>query len=416
MFFNSVKSPASHSFAPNTLLCNNKKIKVFFSKKDIANALAFSCLSLIFLSTSIAAHEQHDVDVIQESEVIQSSGVVKENSATSDTQSTSGISTTTTTITTPSPRKKSDFGRLRSDNPNYFALANTEDDDTLEEDMHIEFYLSLQYPLIEEWFTELKHDEGSRINRMIPNRALFIYNGLFDFYVFEGERYESAPIISRLQNPGLALEWDLKKNALNNTYRKIRIAWFHESNGQTLDDEDGMGAAQFAVERDDRGEEYALSQVSRGWDYLSLHFENASNKYIDGNDDPYGKGWWRYQIELRQYCDCQGFGLHSGREDDIFWESVIDQPQIKDFDGFRLSGEMSLSDKLFDTGKYVLARLDLKTGINGFDAVGNVSGRLSLGVAVENTRFTLFYHNGYGKDLSTYHIRTNYYGFGVELR
>lgn len=415
MFFTSVKSPASHSFAPNTLLCSNKKIKVFFSKKDIANALVVSCLSLIFLSTSIAAHEQHDADVIQESEVIQSSGVVKENSATSDTQSTSGVSTTTT-ITTPSPRKKSGFGRLRSDNPNYFALANTEDDDTLEEDMHIEFYLSLQYPLIEEWFTELKHDEGSRINRMIPNRALFIYNGLFDFYVFEGERYESAPIISRLQNPGLALEWDLKKNALNNTYRKIRIAWFHESNGQTLDDEDGMGAAQFAVERDDRGEEYALSQVSRGWDYLSLHFENASNKYIDGNDDPYGKGWWRYQIELRQYCDCQGFGLHSGREDDIFWETVIDQPQIKDFDGFRLSGEMSLSDKLFDTGKYVLARLDLKTGINGFDAVGNISGRLSLGVAVENTRFTLFYHNGYGKDLSTYHIRTNYYGFGVELR
>ena len=54
--------------------------------------------------------------------------------------------------------------------------------------------------------------------------------------------------------------------------------------------------------------------------------------------------------------------------------------------------------------------------INGFKAAENISGLLSLGVAVENTRFMLFYPKGYGKDLSTYHIRTNYYGFGVELR
>ena len=310
----------------------------------------------------------------------------------------------------------SNFAKLRSDDANYIVYATSQDDDTLAEDAHVEFLLSLRYPLVEAWFERRHARIDSPASRYIPNRLLLVYNGLYDFYVFEGDRYESAPIVSRRQNPGLALEWDLKRNARADNYRTLRLGWFHESNGQSLDDEDGNGAMLFANEVAEAGEEFALSQVSRGWDYLSLRFANGSASIPDSELDPYRSGWWKLQAEMRLYCDCQGFGFISGREDDIFWEAVSEQPRIQDFDGLRLAMERSFSAERLGSDNYFITRLQLQAGTSEWSALATVSGRLSLGFALGQTRLVAFYHNGYGKDLSTYHIRTNYLGLGLELR
>ena len=308
------------------------------------------------------------------------------------------------------------FGKLRSDDPNYIVYASSGDDDTLAEDAHVEFLLSLRYPLVEAWFARRHRRLDSHYTRYLPNRLLLVYNGLYDFYVFEGDRYESAPIVSRRQNPGLALEWDLRRNAMADNYRTLRLGWFHESNGQSLDDEDGDGAALFAREVAESDEEFALSQVSRGWDYLSLRFANGPANVTGGEVDPYREGWWKLQAELRIYCDCQGFGFISGREDDIFWKPVSEQPRIHDFDGLRVGYERAFSGERLGTDNYFVGRLQLQSGTGDWRALGTVSSRLSLGFALGDTRLLAFYHNGYGKDLSTYHIRTNYVGLGLELR
>ncbi|MCB1845129.1 MAG: hypothetical protein KDI09_19340, partial [Halioglobus sp.] len=61
------------------------------------------------------------------------------------------------------------------------------------------------------------------------------------------------------------------------------------------------------------------------------------------------------------------------------------------------------------------ARLDVQTGLESSFAQ-YWSGRLTLGAEWDNLRLTLFYFDGYGRDPSTYHLRTQYAGLGLELR
>ena len=62
------------------------------------------------------------------------------------------------------------------------------------------------------------------------------------------------------------------------------------------------------------------------------------------------------------------------------------------------------------------ARLELKTGIADADSLKNLTGRITLTKQIEGIPFSLFYFDGYGKELSTYHLRTQYAGIGLEFR
>ena len=73
------------------------------------------------------------------------------------------------------------FAKLRSDEPNYIVYATSSDDDTLAEDAHVEFLLSLRYPLVEAWFERRHARVDARISPLIPSRLLLVYNGLYDF-------------------------------------------------------------------------------------------------------------------------------------------------------------------------------------------------------------------------------------------
>lgn len=317
--------------------------------------------------------------------------------------------------------QKGHLGRLSSNKPNFFGFAHPITKGDLEDDRHIELNISIKYPLVEtklENFKKNGPDSWQRTRKIAPNRVFFVYNGRYDFYLFDTGRYTSAPIISRHQNPGVAAEWDLFDG--NNSaaiIKRFRFGYFHESNGQTLND-----AAKFDAEKNEpkvnvdpiepKGTEYALAQVSRGWDYLQLRYEQSS-KDLELSTE--GR-WWRYDVEVRYFFDWQGFGS-SDREDDIFWELVDKQPKISEYDGLRgvvayaipLKGRVGPVDQLLFRGEF-------KTGVNGFKALKHFGGKLSLGVKAWNTRFSIFYFNGYGKELSTYHLRTQYFGVGLELR
>lgn len=298
-------------------------------------------------------------------------------------------------------------GRLSADEPNYFVYATPIDDD-IDDDRHLEFFLSLKYPLVDQWFKDLQDDfkrKGTDIgdfqNAVTPDRMLLHYSGLYDFYAVDTDRYDSAPVISRRQNPGVSFEYDYSEGR-----KTLRVGWFHESNGQQMESDE---LERFLQNREEEGEDYALATVSRGWDYAMIRWASNSLLY----EDPLDREWFNYAIETRFYCDCQGFGFVDGREDAIWWEEDT-STEITDFDGLRVMAERSfLVDAVSDIS--LDARLDLQTGLES--SFGQyLSGRLTLGAKFDNLRLTAFYFNGYGRDLSTYHLRTEYAGFGLELR
>ena len=273
-------------------------------------------------------------------------------------------------------------GPLGSADPNYFVAADSFDDPALDEGFHLEFYLSLGYPF---------HLPASRWNLPRADRIIPIYNGLYDFY-FGNSRYKSAPIVSRRQNPGLVMEWDTFTN------QTFRFGYFHESNGQTLDE--AGGAAAFALLKAKVDKEYALSRVSRGWDYIM-------GRYRFGKDNPERPFRFLGHVELRHYFGFQAFGTIDS-EELVFWEPVAEQPGIREFDGVRLMAEQHFPVLKHDAS----LRLELKTGIGGDQAFENWSSKASCTWGVLH----LFYFNGYGREPSTYHLRSSYVGLGVEFR
>ena len=310
--------------------------------------------------------------------------------------------------------------RLTTNDPNYIAAIAAPVSNDLNDDNHIEFYLSLKYPLIEPLFTKLKYADakltGTVVRPWMPDRLYFVYNGLYDFYFYESSRYDSSPVLSRLQNPGLTFEYDLSTSE-----DKVRLGWFHESNGQTLEkestdngDENINGSGIFQRRVDEHGEDYALASVSRGWDYASLRYGASENGDVwskNGGVTPviHEKSWYQYHIEYRWFCDCQA--IVGDKEDDIWWEPG-NRDEISDYDGLRFMAERGF--KVGSLG--LLGRIEYKSGLYSWDAMSNISWKATLITQWDNFSLMGFYFNGYGKEPSTYQLETQYVGLGIELR
>ena len=273
--------------------------------------------------------------------------------------------------------------KLTSHHPNYFCYINPINKNPLRDEPHLEFLLSLQYPIFQ--FSA-------------QHKILFHYEGLYDFYITGESGYKSSPLFSRRQNPGLVYTYNHPISG------RFIFGYYHESNGQTLDMKDGKTAFDNIAEAS--GHEYALTQVSRGWDYLSLSYQTYDLSLLDRFDVEQ-----RWVIECRSYLPKQLF--LSDREEALFWDRTGQNATISGYDGLHLTYELfSFKNAPTDFS----ARIELKSGIRSFDAIKKVSGRLSILKRVGSIPFTLFYFNGYGKEPSTYHLRSRYYGIGLEFR
>lgn len=322
---------------------------------------------------------------------------------------------------------------LESDDPNYFNIVGPINDD-LDDDTHAEFYVSIKYPLYDRTLQNgwdkgrwgpiaSEGDFSADLWHFIrPDRVYVHYNGLYDFYIsnlndFEHKLYDSSPVVSKRQNPGLSIEYDWAKTAGEWT---TRIGWFHESNGQQdepAEDGDSGDLDKFFARRE-LSEEYALSQVSRSWNYYLLRQDWSSLSKKERRS--YGKAWLETN-DLEYYfvsAELRHYDVDDG--DDIWWDDSVDH-EIGDFDGARFTAEFS-TPFYWDSFSFT-PRLDIKTGINRF--FDKTSYKVSVPVLIKRlpgsedawrVRFSAFYWNGYGKDPSTYHLRTEYWGLGLELR
>ena len=269
-------------------------------------------------------------------------------------------------------------GDLTGYEPSYFALAFDDDD-------HIEFKVSIKYPLLE--------SDGTRFDAFTGgvNDLYFAYTGKYDFFVFSDDpARDSAPVVSRLQNPGLFV---LNKRASfdGEGLESVSVGWFHESNGQQIsDNQTFLNTAN------------APDYVSRGWDYLGLDFKfkQVEPWFFDGDVN--------YYVRMRFFCDCQGFGFIDDREDDIRIFGGTEQASISDYDGLRLAVD-NYANRWLHYG------LSLRTGTSDSAALKRISYQFELTYRVLNLPLKVFYFKGYGKDISTYHLKDEYIGFGFEF-
>jgi outer membrane phospholipase A len=265
--------------------------------------------------------------------------------------------------------------------PSYFMYA-------FDDENHIEFKISVKYPLLTPF--KIRGDVGKILNG--TNQFYFSYTGKYDFFVLSDEPpRDSAPIISRTQNPGFFVT-NKRPNASKQSLQKITIGLFHESNGQQITDHE-----TFLVT------ENAEDFVSRVWDYLAVNFKFKQHTplFFDGDVT--------YYLRTRLFCDCQGFGLINGREDDIRIFGGTKQASITDFNGLNFIMN-NYANKWLHYG------INLRVGTADIDALKNLSVEIQFTYRLfGNLPLRVSYFNGYGKDISTYHIRDEYVGVGLEF-
>lgn len=295
--------------------------------------------------------------------------------------------------------------QLRSDGPNSLGFVAPVGNTELAGNQHIEFNVSVRYPFWERADNAEQEEAPWRGFLWGVDRAFLVYNGTYDFHMLpdeygNGQRYDSAPVISKDQNPGLALEWDLDADRLD----KFRIGLFHHSNGQSLDKQDTV---QFDEALAEGGLGFALNQVSRTSNYVQLRYQRVANA-----EENITTNWQQFQLELRP--------VYFSVDDTVFWEpGRVKQPKIQDYDGLRLMNEKfyslnPLSSFLESTA--LITRVELKTGIRDDNALSNLSSEWTVGLMWRKLMLTAFYFDGFGKEISTYHLRTRHWGLGVEIR
>lgn len=264
---------------------------------------------------------------------------------------------------------------LSGNEPSYFVISH----DSGSGENHAEFYLSIKYPLlttsIETWF-----GEGSKL--------YFNYNGKYDYYAFSRE---SSPIISRKQNPGLMFE-HLWPPASHMHLQSLKTGYFHESNGQTLDNRKEYLAT-----------ENARDYVSRGWDYIPLEAKFAVSEKRRGI---FGNLY--LNLQGRYFLDRQM--LRHDREDEIFWETVAEQPRIEEYDGVRATVSTVFILPYTET-RQIKFNASLRGGYRGF----NLSQRYDANFHLLEVPLYVYYFRGYGVELATYHQKGTTYGIGFEF-
>jgi len=270
---------------------------------------------------------------------------------------------------------------LRGNEPSYFVWAQDQGDAS----GHGEFYLSFKYPILcnDNWSFD------------------FNYNGKYDFYL--NSRY-SSPIISRIQNPGLTFGYtfdEIDKFNLNSV--SIKSGYFHESNGQTIGTLQEYNTALLSNPN-------VQDSVSRGWDYIPLEFgfEFEPDSVLDIES--------KYSLYLKNRFFLSKQMFTRDREDTVFWElNRTVQPKIGEFDGIRLllNGEFDLKSDIVSSVK--LGAL-FRTGYQAFNFSQRYEATFRVNInGLFHIPLYVFYSNGYGRELSTYHRKNAYHGIGVEF-
>lgn len=245
-------------------------------------------------------------------------------------------------------------------------------------------------------------------------RIYLAFTGRFGFYY--GTR-DSDPVISKAFTPKLLLRytpdsarndksfWSRDKHEIYEDWSYVDLGYAHESNGQTISTEGAYGLERRANRTHP---EFALDQVSRGWDYLQL-----AGKYslLRGTDNR----------RLAAYADLKYFledGLLQGMPEEYHsFEKDPDAKKRSAVEGVMAAVEYEWRQDLLKTKTGpILAdprvMLQLDSGYDPAFKYGTV--RLELGAKLIELPIVFWYEDGYSSSLARYYKRTR--AIGIELR
>jgi hypothetical protein len=221
----------------------------------------------------------------------------------------------------------------------------------------------------------------------------FAYDGLYDF---DAWTRKSQPIVSRLQNPGAFFSFRAPAQARRWALDGWDAGWFHESNGQVVDNKADYDALYAKIGQ------AATDSVSRGWDYWYLNSRFT---------------WTLDQLRLRlsptlRIFDGSEAVAYTPAEQGIFWRPGAPASVIYDYDGLRagLSAEWLLPRRALS---YVGLEDDLRTGYNSGHFAEHWSQHLVLTLKAWYVPLFIYYDNGYGPYISDYSSYSQGWGFGI---
>jgi outer membrane phospholipase A len=228
--------------------------------------------------------------------------------------------------------------------------------------------LSIKYPLL-----SLAPGALSRAGRL---DLFFAYTGIYDF---DFQR-PSAPLISRLQEPGFFLRL---KDPVATAPSWYSLGYFHESNGQVLD------RTNYFASTDPHREDL----ISRGWDFAEL---GAFQRCLDA-----GAGRFFGGLDLRYYLPFQLMGMYAS-EEDVFWDPHGQGIHRSQYDGVRPSFSY-LNPWLEATDEFRV----------GYEAPLHCANQLTI--RLRKIPVGLSWFNGYGEYVSRYEAPGNFFAVGLYL-
>jgi outer membrane phospholipase A len=174
--------------------------------------------------------------------------------------------------------------------------------------------------------------------------------------------------------------------------QSVKTGYFHESNGQTVDSREEYLATRNAAD-----------YVSRGWDYIPLEAKFAVSEKRHGIF-----GSFYLNLQGRYFLDRQMF--RHDREDQLFWETVTEQPRIEQYDGARITLATVFIFPYLEAQEIKFNAI-YRSGSREF----NLSQRYEATFRLFDLPLYAYYFRGYGVELSTYHQKGTTYGIGFEF-
>lgn len=263
----------------------------------------------------------------------------------------------------------------------------------------VDFTVSLKYQLLKAFTERLTCGKGGAGKQTCKSmehwKGYLAFTGRFGFYV---RTRPSDPVIAKNYTPKLFVRYSPESGTSTGLANYIDFAYAHDSNGQTTD---GPGKYLFDRRTSERPE-FALDEVSRGWDYLQVAGKHTLAQR------------WSVYGDLKFFLR-HGF-VQGVPEEYHVWENDPDGRPRHAFQGVMMAAERTWTGVSWGQSWYSLkdprVMVQYETGYD--PAFRFNTFQVELGARVFDFPVAFWFRDGYGHSLARYYKKTQ--AFGIELR
>ena len=286
-----------------------------------------------------------------------------------------------------------------------------------DDENYMDFRLSLKYPLLRGLSDSLNRKFGSDAQPAPWVPCVFLsFTGRFGQYI--GTR-DSSPVLGKQFNPGLFGRWWLSEPGEEEGY--LDIGLFHESNGQSINTEEGFNRRVFDMLEKGDSRRAARDSISRGWDYIgatlrySGHWDDGVEKcpvsiIDDASGQPQGRkfGCFSAAAEFRYFLEN---GPFQGEAENYYAFEGEGNYLRKDYDGLMFSVEY-----IPPTESISHLAFSYRTGYGKpfQHSTFKVEARFHFGDD-DLPPLLIWYQQGYNSDLVDYFTHSRAIGIAIEI-